>query len=116
MGKRNKQNKYYDGQGGMTMKKRFLIVVVLFALVSCLWGFDWAEKQENGTMVFGTENVKEIENYLNVKLEDCVVITKKCDNSDIEGTPYLMIIHDDKTWEVVTFTKDFMFVFVSETI
>jgi hypothetical protein len=98
------------------MKKLFLSLCFLFCLAAA-YSFDYAEKQDNGSMVYWTKDVKEIENYLNVNLEDYKVVPKKCDNSQADNNDVcLMIIYPDNTWQVVTFADNFIFVFVPEKV
>ena len=94
------------------MKK---LIILLGLLLFCFnaWSFDYAEKQDNGSMLFITKDVEEIEKYLGVNLQDYWVVARRADNSEVDTSNYLMLLYPDKQWEVITFTDEFTLIFIS---
>lgn len=94
------------------MKKLF-IVLCLSLFCFNAFAFDYAEKQDDGSMFLMTESIEEIEDYLNVSLPDYTVVAQYNYDKSLASDNFVLVLHPDKTWEVFSFTQTFMFVFMS---
>lgn len=95
------------------MKKLFAILIMLFCINAC-WGFDYAEKQDDGSMFFMTTSIEEIEKYLGVSLPDYTVIAQYNTDKSLASDNFVLVLHPNREWEVFSFTETFMFVFMSK--
>ena len=95
------------------MKKLFAILIMLFCINAC-WSFDYAEKQDDGSMFFMTKSIEEIEEFLGVSLPDYTVIAQYNIDKSLVSDNFVLVLHPNRAWEVFCFTETFMFVFMSE--